>query len=214
MKPRVLVICGDVWHPAETIQRGLASLCASDYDVEFFESGANRLAEILPDVSTVLLAKANMISQTDERPWLTVELTAAIQSHLDRGNGLVVIHAGTARYEQSPAMVEMMGGTFMSHPDQCPVTIEPKAGHPLVNGVARFTVRDEHYFMTMKHSQPLDVFLHSRSLHGLQPAGWTRTAAGGGRICVLTPGHNLEVWLHPEFQKLLLNALRWTAKLN
>jgi type 1 glutamine amidotransferase len=47
----------------------------------------------------------------------------------------------------------------------------------------------------------------------VQPAGWTR-AEGAGRVCVLTPGHNLEVWLHPEFQKLLLNACRWTAKLN
>jgi uncharacterized protein len=25
----------------------------------------------------------------------------------------------------------------------------------------------------------------------------------------LTPGHNLEVWLHPSYQALLLNTLRW-----
>jgi hypothetical protein len=31
---------------------------------------------------------------------------------------------------------------------------------------------------------------------------------------VLTPGHNLEVWLHPDFQKLLHNGLTWLAKLN
>jgi type 1 glutamine amidotransferase len=58
-----------------------------------------------------------------------------------------------------------------------------------------------------------DVFLRSHSKHGVQPAGWTRIE-GEGRVCVLTPGHNLEVWRHPEFQKLLLNALRWAAKMN
>jgi len=55
------------------------------------------------------------------------------------------------------------------------------------------------------------VFLHTRSRHGVQPAGWTR-AEGLGRVGVLTPGHNLEVWLHPGFQKLLQNGLNWVAK--
>jgi type 1 glutamine amidotransferase len=73
-------------------------------------------------------------------------------------------------------------------------------------------VFDEHYFMAMNDARA-DVFLNSLSKHGVQPAGWTR-AAGAGRVCVLTPGHNREVWQHPEFQKLLLNALRWAAKMN
>jgi hypothetical protein len=28
---------------------------------------------------------------------------------------------------------------------------------------------------------------------------------------MLTPGHNVEVWLHPSYQVLLANALRWCA---
>jgi uncharacterized protein len=28
----------------------------------------------------------------------------------------------------------------------------------------------------------------------------------------LTPGHNLEVWLQPEYQTLLRNGLRWCAQ--
>jgi type 1 glutamine amidotransferase len=60
--------------------------------------------------------------------------------------------------------------------------------------------------------QPLDLFLTTTSEHGAQPGGWTRTE-GQGRICVLSPGHNLEVWLHPSFQALLLNGLRWCSKL-
>ena len=82
----------------------------------------------------------------------------------------------------------------------------------MTDGVEIFTVHDEHYFMSPL-SADAEVFLQSQSAHGLQPAGWTRSE-GAGRVCVLTPGHNLEVWLHPEFQKLLLNACRWTAKLN
>jgi type 1 glutamine amidotransferase len=71
-------------------------------------------------------------------------------------------------------------------------------------------LRDEHYFMAMNDSRA-DIFLQSHSEHGVQPAGWTRTH-GAGRVCVLTPGHSEEVWLHPSFQKLLSNALHWTAQ--
>jgi type 1 glutamine amidotransferase len=56
-----------------------------------------------------------------------------------------------------------------------------------------------------------DVFLAARSEHGVQPGGWTRTE-GSGRVCVLTPGHNLEVWLHPAYQALILNGLQWCGK--
>ena len=207
----VLAICEDAWHPAETVRCGLALLRAGGFEVEFLEDGVKNLAEILPDFSIVLLARANVVSAADSRPWLEPDSVAALQEHLQRGNGLVAIHAGTSRYEQSPGMTEMIGGAFRHHPDQCTVTMEPRIGHPLAHGVKTFTVRDEHYFMT-KNDAAADVFLHSRSEHGVQPAGWTRTGEGGGRVCVLTPGHNLEVWLHLEFQKLLVNGLNWVAK--
>ena len=34
---------------------------------------------------------------------------------------------------------------------------------------------------------------------------------GQGRVGVLTPGHNVEVWVHPAFQTLLRNTLHWCA---
>jgi type 1 glutamine amidotransferase len=208
---RVLVICGDVWHPAETVRRGMAGLCADGFELEFVEGHINDLSARLPDYSVVPLAKDNMISAADQRPWLTPDKVVEFRKHLRLGKGLVVSHAGTSRYEEVPEMLEIIGGKFVHHPDQTDVTLEPLHGHLLTAGVTNFTVHDEHYFMAMNGS-PVDVFLQSRSRHGVQPAGWTRSE-GGGRVCVLTPGHNLEVWLHPSFQKLILNALRWSAKL-
>jgi len=82
------------------------------------------------------------------------------------------------------------------------VTVQPKAGHPLCHDVAAFTLTDEHYFIDLDDAGA-DVFLTTTSEHGSQPGGWTRVE-GKGRICVLTPGHNLEVWLQPSFQTLLL----------
>jgi type 1 glutamine amidotransferase len=82
----------------------------------------------------------------------------------------------------------------------------------MTSGSEPFTLVDEHYFMTLDDAGA-DVFLTTESEHGRQPGGWTRTV-DAGRVCVLCPGHNLEVWLHPSYQSLIYNALRWCGGTN
>jgi hypothetical protein len=43
------------------------------------------------------------------------------------------------------------------------------------------------------------------------PARTPRTGLAGleDSVCLLTPGHNVDVWLHPSYQALIQNALRW-----
>jgi type 1 glutamine amidotransferase len=69
---------------------------------------------------------------------------------------------------------------------------------------------DEHYMMDQDDAGA-EVFLTTTSEHGTQPGGWLR-ADGDGRVCVLTPGHNVEVWLHPSYQTLIQNVLHWCAR--
>lgn len=71
-------------------------------------------------------------------------------------------------------------------------------------------IKDEHYFMEIDDPQ-IDVFLTTSSQHGILPGGWTRTE-GKGRVCVLTPGHHVEVWRHPSYQALIKNGLDWCGK--
>ena len=209
---RTLVLCDDTWHPAAIARQGLEPLRQHGFDCEFLENCAEFSAERLNEFSLVVLAKANITSSALEFPWLTLESQMVFFDFIRSGGGLVVMHSGTSQYDQLPVMTDLIGGAFVSHPAQCAVKLEPQIGHALTVGSEPFAVQDEHYFVAMSHSR-VDVFLYSRSEHGVQPAGWMRTE-GIGRVCVLTPGHNLEVWLHPAFQKLVLNALRWAAKIN
>jgi type 1 glutamine amidotransferase len=71
-------------------------------------------------------------------------------------------------------------------------------------------VMDEHYIMAFD-DKSADLFIKTTSEHGTQPAGWTRTE-GKGRVCVLTPGHNIEVWTHTSYQTLLCNAMHWCSR--
>jgi type 1 glutamine amidotransferase len=166
---------------------------------------------MMNEFSLVVVAKANQRCAADRRPWLTPETQSIFREFVRRGGGLLIVHGG-ACYKDLPEMRGVAGGAFLRHPEQCAVTIEPQAGSPLTADVRPFTVFDEHYEMALD-APDAEVFLRSRSEHGVQPAGWTRTE-GDGRVCVLTPGHNLEVWLHPGFQAILRHALKWCAKLN
>jgi type 1 glutamine amidotransferase len=212
MSLRALVLCDDTWHPAETVRQGLTALGNCGFAFDYLEDGAAWTAARMNEFPLVVLAKANITSSTESRPWLAADTQQAFQDYLRRDHGIVVVHSGSSGYEKLPMMHRVIGGAFRSHPDQCPVTVEPKAAHPLTRGVAPFTVKDEHYMMSFDATDA-DLFLHTRSEHGVQPAGWTRTE-GSGRVCVLTPGHNLEVWLHPCYQALLRNSLHWAAKTN
>jgi uncharacterized protein len=139
----------------------------------------------------------------------TVQTTFA--DHVRNGNGLLAIHSGTTGYEQKPVLRSLLGGVFAHHHEQCPVTVSPRPGHPLSVGSDPFTLTDEHYFMAMDDPDS-EVFVTTTSEHGEQPGAWKRVE-GSGRVIVLTPGHNLDVWLHPSFQALLRNCLRWCGRL-
>lgn len=207
---RILVLCGDVWHPPEIPRRGLGTLAGSEFTFDWIEDAWDWTPEIMAAYPLVVLTKSDNVSVADKSNWMTDTAQAAFSGYVRRGNGLIAIHSGTAEYEQKPVIRDLLGGVFLHHPEQCPVTMSPQPDHPLCSGIAPFTLQDEHYFMALDDPQA-DVFMTTSSLNGQQPGAWRREA-GNGRVAVLTPGHNLDVWLHTSYQALLINMIRWCSK--
>lgn len=207
---KALVLCGDAWHPAQIARTGLEALTGADFTFDWIENARDWSAERMMSYRLVILTKSNNISSTDQNEWMTDTVQEAFLTHVRNGNGLLAIHSGTAEYQQKPVLRSVLGGVFTHHPEQVPVTMTPHAGHPLAAGADPFTVRDEHYFMAID-DPTVDIFMTTTSEHGQQPGAWRRME-GDGRIAVLTPGHNQEVWLHPSYQALLLNCLRWCSE--
>lgn len=209
---RVLVFCADLYHPAATVRAGLSPLAAGGFEFDWIEAAASWDPARLSAYPVVVLSKSNVSSPTDHTPWLAGPTEHALDDYVRAGGGLVAVHSGTASYKDWPAVRGVLGGVFTSHPPPCSVSVEPRRGHPLCAGVAApFAVHDEHYQMIVDDPKA-DIFLHTRSEHGEQPAGWTRRE-GAGRVVVLTPGHFPAVWLHPAMQRLLSRALAWAAVL-
>lgn len=207
---RVLVLCDDRWHPARTVRLGLEPIekdTSNDLTFDWIEDAHDWSEEKMMQYPLVVLTKSNNISSKNETTWMTDEVEDAFLRYLQAGNGLLVIHSGTADYRKQAILRGITGGAFASHPEQCEVTVSIEPENPLNINFAPFTIFDEHYFMDLDDEQA-KVFLTTTSEHGRQPAGWTRSE-DPGRVCVLTPGHNLEVWLDSNYQQLIRKSLVW-----
>ena len=208
---RILVLHGDRWHPPQIARAGLEMLKDDNFVFDWIDNAEEWSAPRMAKADVVILTKSNDVSAIDQRPWVTEQVQKAFRDYVGAGHGLLVIHSGSAGYAEMSVLRDLMGGAFLRHPPQCQVSVDPLPGHPLTAASMPFTTVDEHYMMALDDAQA-DVFLTTTSEHGNEPGGWTRTE-GQGRVCVLTPGHNLEVWLVPAYQRLLHNALHWCAKL-
>jgi scyllo-inositol 2-dehydrogenase (NADP+) len=127
------------------------------------------------------------------------------------GGGFIGIHSATDSFRGSRAYVEMINGEFLTHPEhhEFKIAITEK-NHYLTARVPDFSVFDEMY-----HLQGFDpakcTTLAQTPWQGKQmPMAYVRDY-GRGRVAYLAPGHMLQTWKHPEFQKLLLRAIAWSA---
>lgn len=207
---KVLVLCDDKWHPAETVMRGLEPLREIGFHFKFMLAFEDWREDLFSEYAVLLLSKSNTRSRDDQNEWLSPQVEQSLQQYVEQGGGLLIVHSGIVGYKDSEVMLSLTGGFFERHPEQCPVTVRMKSGHPLAVGLTDFMVIDEHYFVRTVHDKENDYIMDTCSSYGSQPGGWTRLR-GQGRICVLTPGHNQEVWQQEQMQVLLARAMEWCA---
>lgn len=217
-KTTILVLCDDLWHPAEVIERGLNALPQERYVFEIVKTAKDILTpDFLNRFPAVICCKSNCINLGNHDPWFEDGVTEVmpddLRYYVEAGHGFVSLHSGLVYGPQNrPDFAALTGAAFLGHPPRCSVQFHvADPSHPVACGVENFIARDEHYMMNVT-AQDVSIFLTSSSEKGgTQAAGYTREI-GNGRFCALTPGHTLNVWEHSQFQRLLLNALSWCLR--
>ena len=223
---KVLLLCDDYWHPGQTGIDGVEPLKQNGFSFKTIKNADDFSIDMLKEYPAVLMCKSDEVSQTDKQPWKTEDVQKAFINYVENGGGLLAVHSAIVNSKNFKALDDMIGCRFIGHPNNCPVTVAPVKPHPITEGVELFCETDEHYRIEIT-AKDADVLLASYSPPqgdeskyneepyfntpaGIYAAGYVRTQ-GAGRICVLTPGHLGVVWLNPQFQKLLSNALNWCA---
>ena len=210
----VLVICDDYWHPGDVIEMGLAPLEGADFHLTFIRSAKDILTpEFMAGYPVIISCKGNSINGANRSPWFeegVAEVTPKeFTEYVQNGGGFISLHAANTSKEGDP-YTEFSGNHFITHPPRCSVDVKITAQHPVTAGVEDFQIRDEHYEIKVVAGDAQQLFTTTSENGGTQVGGYVRTM-GKGRLCVLTPGHILGVFLHPQFKRMIANAIRWVA---
>ncbi|MDF1567012.1 MAG: ThuA domain-containing protein [Spirochaetaceae bacterium] len=208
---KALCIYNDFHHPGALVKNGLEEFAPPEISIEFTDAEDGIPTDFPTNCGILILSKANMTASDKETSWVTRDWEIHIRDFVENGGMLLAVHSGIAGYEKGGIMGNLLGGTFKWHPEICDVSYRGsiKIGRTGIGSVD-FTCRDEHYFVDV-FNKDAEIFLTSESRHGRQPAGWICNIERG-RVVVLTPGHTLEVWNHPVFRKMILQALQTKKK--
>jgi type 1 glutamine amidotransferase len=139
----------------------------------------------------------------------------AIAKFVEDGGGVVALHHASAG--GSKDWIRLIGGRFAGHiagTHKLNVVVTDK-DHPVTKGIDAFTIEDEEY----KHSfadveRKVLAKFRERPEKSDQKANmdilWTREV-GKGKVVYTGLGHGKEAFENPAWQKLVAQAILWTA---
>ena len=215
-RPRVLVI-GDDAFPFHAIEEKGPLFADVLGDVCEVSVTADR--DRLTDLSGVDV----VVDYTTDNAWAEAQRDGLL-AHVEAGGGYVGVHgaADLTSYapddpdeviahddEPNPAMRDLMGGIFLTHPENGIFTVEPVADHPITDGVDAFEVYDEPYQVEWDDHVAVLARMDHPDLDDY-PVVWENPAPAG-RVCYLSLGHTDEAFETDGFRRLLRNAVGWAA---
>jgi uncharacterized protein len=152
------------------------------------------------------------------------EAKANLISRLKDGKGLVSLHHNLGGYQQWDEYVKIIGGKYqmkkwidngVEKPGSTykhDVTFRVRVAdpdHPVTKGVKDFTILDETYggFQVLPGNH---VLLTTEEPTSGPVVAWAKTYEAARVVCIQL-GHDQHAYKHPEFRKLVGQAIRWVA---
>jgi hypothetical protein len=249
---RVQLIVGAEFHDDDYVRRELLAMLADDplNDVRCDSDWRN--AGLLDAIDCLVTYTSNVFPDVAQR--------AGLERFLHGGGRWLAIHGSAAYTEFKPPAVDiggirlpgltdtpdrqseymnLLGCRFVSHLAMQEIEITPCSDHPVVAGIAPFSVVDEPYVLEMRG--PCEVLAMSRftgEAPGYVRGPWledeprpqiTLHRIGEGEVIYIAPGHacgpydlrpfidEIPVqrgpWTVPEYRDIIARGLRWCAQL-
>jgi type 1 glutamine amidotransferase len=143
----------------------------------------------------------------------------------DDGKGFIGIHSAAITFVDWPEYGEMIGGYYDEHPwgtFDAPVIVEDSAFPGMQQWPKTFVLRDEIYQMrnysrdkvrVLMRLDPDKLDLANKNVHRTDrdfAVTWARMY-GKGRVYYTTLGHVEQNWDNPDFQKMIVEAIKWAT---
>jgi type 1 glutamine amidotransferase len=216
----ILIYSGTTGFRHDSIPAGVQALTAiarkRGLAVVASEDPAVFSAPSLRRFRAIVLLSCTTDPKNPSSEWLVGDRRNALQQFVQRGGGIVAIHAAADSHYYWPWYGHMIGGHFARHPPGTPtgkVTVTDRS-HPAVRGLAS-TIRrtDEwYYFDDYDPTSRLLVTLDPASIGekdvNPNPMSWTRRV-GNARVFYTAMGHTKESYSDPWFLRHVADGLDW-----
>ncbi len=215
---------------ARLLKRCLDELPASaGVRAEIHLDGWPRDPKTLDDADTIVVLSDGADRSEQDHPLLVGDRLQTIKKQMDRGCGLVAIHwtVFVPRQHGGEEFLEWIGGYFDYQSGPAPrnwfskiqtTTSDCRPAspeHPISRGLKPFSLREEYYYnIRFRPQDPRLVPVLTTPIPGEdaeQVVAWAVERDGGGRGFGFTGGHFFDNWDVPEFRRMALNAILWTA---
>jgi putative membrane-bound dehydrogenase-like protein len=187
----------------------VATLKAAGLSANYTESPDDTVRELKTvDVAVLSVNRAE---------WATPAVRKALFDFVAAGKGLVLLHAGIwYNFKDWPEYnAQLVGGGSRGHDKLGEFKVNLVKDHPITKGVTKsFAITDELYYMTPDPAgTPIEVLAetsHSLKFGHPHPSVFV-VKHPRARIAAIALGHDALAHDHPEFKKLLVNAVQWAA---
>lgn len=132
-----------------------------------------------------------------------------LRQYLREGGGLTGVHA-TDAFKSSDLYWRLLGSRFTTHGGGSFTVRIEKPRHPITAPMADFEIEDESYQGDYHPEFSLQSLGRIDRGHERQSMIWVQQI-GRGRVFNTTLGHDTAAWRNPQFQRLLIRGLYWSA---
>lgn len=141
---------------------------------------------------------------------------ATIESHLQRGGGLLGLHTAAICFDTWADWPGILGAGWAwgqsYHPRPGPVSVQPcEKQHPILQGIGTFELTDELYCgITVAGDAAVLATAVATGCDGRQPILTTRNA-GDARIVYSSLGHDMRSLGNENHRSIIKNAALWAC---
>ena len=199
-----------------------------DHDSEFYsvfdDDGIKAVVDPHPAVfGGDIRRRADVLVLYDMMKTLDEKRRKNLQAFVESGKGVVVLHHAIGDNVDWPWWYEeVVGGRWLFEPvngkvgsykHDVELTVKPAMQHPILKGITAFGIHDETY-KDLWISPKVKVLLTTDDKTSDGPVAWI-SPYEKSRVVYIQLGHDRQANLNPNWQKLIRNAILWTAgKLN
>jgi len=233
---KVVLIAGPITgHPKDaheyeknvTLLKHLLDQHPREFAAETHYRGWPTNEDTLNNADTIFFTTDGSDRKETDHPLYVDDRMKVIDKQMKRGCGLIFFHWSTFHPKRfHDQITEWVGGYFDYESGPPPrhwysaiqtwnADAMPQQ-HPITRGVKPFRAEEEFYYrIRFRENDPkLKPVITTRPPNETEDyiVGWAIEREDGGRGFGFTGGHFYKNWWSPDFRKLLLNAIAWTAK--